>query len=151
MFERPKIQQEKILKRLADLLDSIEKLRDFQKMTLKEFEESPHSLAIVSTYMLHALEDIFGIGLHILSRLPDVQLTGEYATVLPLLAKKKVIPEEYAKRNAAMSKYRNRLVHHYLDIETKEMHTIINEHLGDLENFAQYIKKVLEKPEKFGL
>lgn len=144
MFERPKIQKEKVQQLLADLLDNIEELRSFQKMTLEEFQQTEHSLAITSTYLMHALEDIFSIGLHILSRTPDVKLSGEYGAILPLLAEKKIIPEEYAKRNEKMSKYRNRLVHHYHDITEKEMHGILNEHLDDLEKFAQYIQKVLK-------
>lgn len=151
MFERLPIEPEKIQKRLIDLSNNIEQLREFQKMTPEEFEKSEHGLAATSSYLLHSLEDIFGIGLHLLARLPNVQLDGEYGEILPLLAKKGVISEAYVERNRAMSKYRNRLVHFYLDIKAKEMHQILQEHLKDLEQFSRYIKAVLEKPEKFGL
>ena len=115
---------------------------DFQKE--KGFE--------LGQYHLHrALEGVFNISAHILSRIPGGQAT-KYKDMARNLGKFGIIDKEFAESQLTkMADYRVRLVHFYAEVTPEEVYKIIRENLGDFETFLTAIKNVLEHPEKFGL
>ncbi|OGZ96769.1 MAG: hypothetical protein A3J10_02440 [Candidatus Sungbacteria bacterium RIFCSPLOWO2_02_FULL_54_10] len=106
----------------------------------------------LAQYHLHrALEGVFHISAHILSRIPGGQATqyremarkmGEYGIVDKAFAGTKLVD---------MARYRNRLVHFYAEITPPELYGILQDDLGDFETFLHAVKRVLEHPEQFGL
>ena len=98
-----------------------------------------------------ALEGVFSISSHILSRIPGGQ-ASKYSEIALNLGKYKIVDRDFAENTLVkMAKYRNRLVHFYDEITPKEIYDIIQNHLGDFDIFLAAIKKVLEHPENFDL
>ena len=146
------IDKNAIIPRIQGIQEDLSALSKTARMPLKAFGEGPYFGD--SNFRLHRiLEGIFNIGNHLLSRLPGAAkgLTT-YRDIALKLGKKGIVPADYAKKILVpMAGYRNRLVHGYADITAKEIHALLTKHLPDIETFLKYIKRVLEKPEKFGL
>ena len=117
----------------------------FQRRVVKQ------NFAVAEHYLRRALEAVFDIGGHIISRfsyspgkrpksLKEIGLAlGEKGIVNKTFAAKKLIE---------MAGYRNRLVHFYEEITPKELYQIVTKDLNDLEIFARSIVGLVEKPEK---
>lgn len=144
------IDKDVIVKRINGILKDLAELKLLQDTPLDEFKNGTgHKLA---EYHLHrALEGVFNISSHILSRLPGGEATkyreiagklGEFGIVEKKFAEEKLIP---------MAKYRNRLVHFYAEITEQELYDILHNNLDDFNVFLAGIKLLLEHPEKYNL
>ena len=102
-------------------------------------------------YLRRALEGVFHIGSHILSRIPGGRVT-EYKAIALKLGELGIVPREFANKGLkAMAGYRNRLTHFYADVTPAELQRTLRNGLGDIDTFAAAIKTLLEHPGRFGL
>lgn len=144
------LNKETILKRINGIQEEINQMKKSGDADFSEYEKSDRYK--IAEYHLHrALEGVFNIGAHILSRIPGGK-ADEYKQVAQNLGKFNIVPKDFADNNLAkMAKYRNRLVHLYAQVTARETYDIIKNNLGDFDVFLSAIKKVLEKPEDFNL
>ena len=64
----------------------------------------------------------------------------------------KLVPKAFAERALVpMAGMRNILVHHYSDIEAQKLYNVIKNHTKDIEEFLSHVRKIVEKPESWGL
>ncbi len=147
-MKRLPLNREVILLRIREIEKDIEKLLRFKDFSFREFE-ADDNFAIAEHYLRRALEAVFDIGNHILSRVPGVRVST-YKEIVLGLYKEKIIPENFAKEKLVkMAGYRNRLIHFYAEVSVEELYEIIQKNLGDFEEFLNYLKDLLENPEKF--
>lgn len=144
------LEREAILPRLDGIRKNIKKLTELASLPLEQFSKGdPFDLA--QHHLRLALEGIFHISTHILSRLPGGRAT-EYKEIAIKMGEQGIIPKEFAEQALVpMAGLRNILVHHYSDIKPERLYNIIKNHRGDIEQFLQYVKLVVENPKKFGL
>ncbi len=144
------LQRESIEPRLDGIQKELTILRQFAALPLNEFKSD----VVFDRTQLHlrfALEGIFHIGSHILSRIPGGRFT-EYKELARKLGDVGVVSKEFAKEKLVrMAGYRNRLTHFYQEITPDELYTIVRDHLGDIEQFLHAVKEVCEHPERLGL
>jgi uncharacterized protein YutE (UPF0331/DUF86 family) len=144
------INKDTILTKLDEIQKDLAKLNDLRKLSLEEFKTG-ENFAIVEHYLRRALEAVFEIGAHILSRLPGRRASG-YKDIAILLGEQKIVPVEFAKQTLVkMAGYRNRMIHFYSEVTKDEMYAIIRDRLNDFDTFSEYIKALLSSPKKFGL
>ncbi len=67
----------------------------------------------------------------------------DYASALDEIGKIGVIPRDLAKRLRPLAGFRNALVHGYLDIDIERLHSVLNQHLDEVREFAQHIDRYL--------
>jgi uncharacterized protein YutE (UPF0331/DUF86 family) len=144
------LEREAILPRVDGILKNIEKLETLAKLPLKEFSEGdPYDLA--QHHLRLALEGIFHISTHILSRVPGGRAV-EYKEVARKMGSFGFVPKEFAaKKMVKMAGMRNLLVHAYSDIDPKHLYKIAKKHLDDVRLFLKHIKTIVQNPVKFGL
>lgn len=144
------LNKETILKRINGIQEEIKQMKKAGDVDFSEYEKSDKYK--IAEYHLHrALEGVFNISAHILSRIPGGK-ADEYKQVAQNLGKFNIVPNDFANNNLVkMAKYRNRLVHLYSQITARETYDIIKNNLGDFDIFLSAVKKVLEKPEDFNL
>ncbi len=133
-----KVIEEKI--RLIELhLERLKGLRSVPEIQVAEDK----TFGYAAWNLRGALESLFSICTHILSRIPGVKI-DEYKQMAIDMGKQGIMPMEFAEDNLVkMAKYRNRLTHFYFEVTPKEMHSIIQNHLGDFDIFMKNIKKLL--------
>jgi len=142
------IEKDTVLKRVGGIQEEIAELSRLARLPQKKFEEGDgHKLA---EYHLHrALEGVFNIGSHILSRIPGGEAT-QYGEIAKKLGELRIIDNTFAQEKLlSMAKYRNRLVHFYAEISPAELYDILQKDLGDFDVFLTAIKKVLENPTEY--
>ena len=139
--------------RLSEIRVNLEKLENLGKMTLENFLEN-ENFAIAEHYLRRALEAIFEIGNHILSRLPipPGERPSTYKEIAIVLGKYKVLPPEFAQGVLyQMAGYRTRLVHFYHEITKEELYGILQKDLKDIEVFCKFINKIIKDPKSLNL
>jgi uncharacterized protein YutE (UPF0331/DUF86 family) len=72
----------------------------------------------------------------------------DYATAIDQLAEVDVISREFAKAFRAVAGFRNVVVHDYLDVDAVIVHRLLNERLGDFEEFARMVSRYLDSRAK---
>lgn len=144
------LEREAILPRVDGIRKNLAKLSKLGDLPFEKFESGdPFDLA--QHHLRLALEGVFHIGAHILSRMPSGRAV-EYREIALKLGDLGVVSQEFAREKLApMAKLRNLLVHHYADVDAGIIYRVVREHLEDIEEFLRAIKILLEGPEKFGL
>lgn len=149
------ISKTKIETKLAIIREAIFELQQLSNQTTKEnFVNDKVKFGFAEHYLRRALEVVFDIGGHIISRFlySPGQRPKEYKEITIALGEKKIVDEKFAcEVLTKMAGYRNRLVHFYHEVTKEELYDIITDKLKDLEFFAKSIVMVLEKPESFNL
>ena len=144
------LEREAILPRIDGIRKNLKKLEELSTLPFEQFSEGdPYDLA--QHHLRLALEGVFHISTHILSRLPGGR-ASEYKEVALKMGELNIVPREFAKRALAkMAGMRNILVHHYSDIDPRKLYDIVHNNRGDIEKFLHYVKIIMDKPEKLGL
>ena len=144
------IQRESIEPRLDGIQKELLLLEEFARLPLEEFR-TPVVFDRAQLHLRFALEGIFHIGSHILSRIPGGRFT-EYKEIARRLGEAGIVSKDFAEQKLVpMAGYRNRLTHFYAEITDAEMHQILHDHLEDIREFLGAIKMLMEDPQKFGL
>lgn len=144
------LEKDTVIQRINGIQAEIAELQKLGAQSLDEFS-SGNAYKLAEYHLHHALEGVFHIAAHILSRIPGGQAT-EYAESARKLGEFGVIDKDFANTTLVkMAKYRNRIVHFYADITPAEYYDIIKNNLGDFDIFLSAVKGVLEHPEGCGL
>jgi uncharacterized protein YutE (UPF0331/DUF86 family) len=73
-----------------------------------------------------------------------VMVPDAYKDIFPKLAEIGVLPPDFAQRLVGMAKFRNVLVHLYLEVDSQRVYRYLQENLDDFETFARYVGEWLE-------
>lgn len=137
--------------RISYIEDSLNSLERFKAISFEEFHSNSDNFRIAFYDLHRALEAVFDIGTHILSRIPGAR-PSSYKDIPRLLEKHKIIPTDFAlNKLTKMAGYRNRMVHFYGEITEKEIYNIIQNELSDFIFFCAQIEKLLKNPENYDL
>ena len=139
-----------IVKRIEGIEGEIAELEKIRNIDLESFKNGD-GWKLAQFHLHRALEGVFNISSHILSRIPGATAT-QYKEIAMKLGEYKIVPLDFANdKLVKMAKYRNRLVHFYAQITPEELYKILEDNLGDFEIFLTSVKKVLQNPGNFGL
>lgn len=145
------LKRQSIIPRVDGILKDVERLERFGRMSVQDFKSNVDNFYLAQFHLRQALEGVFHIGEHILSRLNGARST-EYKEIAKKLGEYKIVDSEFANSSLIqMAGYRNRLTHFYAEVTPDEMYKIINENLDDFIVFIKAIKKFLDNPDQFGL
>jgi len=139
-----------LISRLEQINRCLNELRKFKRLSPDEFKKG-YNFAISEHFLRRALEAVFDIGSHILSRIPGARATT-YKEIAIFLGKKGILPQSFVKNKLLkMAGYRDRLVHFYYEVKEEELCFILQNNLPDIEEFCSYIALILKNPEKWDL
>lgn len=146
------LKSQSILPRIDGIMKDVAKLRQIAELSFEEFSDNTKDHFDVSKLRLReALEGVFNIGSHILSRLNGGR-SREFKEIAKKLGEYKVVESSFAEKSLVrMAGHRNRLTHGYADIDYDELYKILKNNLDDFDIFLSAVKKVLENPQQFGL
>lgn len=144
------LEKDIILKRVNGIETELEELRILSRQGLSEFS-SGSGWKLAQFHLHRALEGVFNISTHILSRLPG-GVASQYKEIAKQMGERGLIDKNFAAtRLVEMAKYRNRLVHFYNEVKPEELHAILKNDLLDFDIFLSAVKKILDHPETYGL
>lgn len=144
----------KIETKLAIIREALTELEKLCSISKPEFIGENIHFITAEHFLRRALEAVFDIAGHILSRFPysPGKRPITYKEIAVVLGEKHVVDNKFANESLVkMAGYRNRMVHHYSEVTKDELYDIIQTNLVDLDKFARAIVDVIENPQKVGL
>ncbi|MFH1094259.1 MAG: DUF86 domain-containing protein [Candidatus Omnitrophota bacterium] len=129
------------LKELEKYIAELEKLKTTSLETLSKDLNKIWSL---EHGLQLSIQIIIDIGNHILADMKESNIET-YTDVIDLLGVKKVIPVDFAKRIRAMVGLRNILVHEYVEVDLKQLYSVLRNNLDDFKEFVKLIRCFLKK------
>lgn len=144
------LDKDTVLKRINGIQAEIKELEKLAEIPFDEFKDGV-GFKLAQFHLHRALEGVFHISAHILSRIPGGQ-ASEYKEMAKKMGEYGIVNADFANINFQnMAGYRNRIVHFYADITPEEIYKILNENLNDFDVFLTGIKNVLDNPSKYGV
>lgn len=146
------LKTQSIIPRIDGIMKDVKKLQELGRLSEEEFsDEMKNNFDSAKLRLREALEGVFNIGAHILSRLEGGRTT-EYKEIAKKLGEFGIVQKSFADEALTrMAGYRNRLTHFYAEVAPKELYQIIQNNLGDFDVFLSAVKNIIENPEKFNL
>lgn len=144
------LEREAILPRVDGIRKNLKRLESLASLPLSQFS-SGDAYDLAQHHLRLALEGVFHISSHILSRFPGARAV-EYREIARRMGEVGIVPSDFATTALVpMAGMRNILVHAYSDIKPEKLLDIIQNHRGDIEMFLRHVKFFLEDLGKFGL
>jgi len=116
-------------------------------MEKEEFLADRKNPPFVESYLRRALEAVFDIGRHILSKTSGFKEV-EYKAIAKGLGEKPIVSKELSDILYEMAGYRNRMVHFYKEVGPEELHYIVANHLEDFRRFCREIVNFIKAYEE---
>ena len=133
-----------ILERLKKLAEYLDFLNQKKSVTFEQYASDKELQLAVERALQLAIQIVVDIATHILATTSNIT-PQDYADAVVKLAEVGVIPAAYAGKIMAMPRFRNVLVHEYVDIDPRRVYDNMREHLNDFVLFARYINEWLSK------
>ena len=127
-----KLRAKVISERVSWIRRMMDGIKGLPHRTYDEFMADPRTAAAAESYLRRALEAVLDLGRHILAK-GFGRAVAEYKEIPAALLEHAVLGREEANLLRDMAGYRNRMVHFYDEISTRELHEICAERLGDIE------------------
>jgi len=127
-----------IEERLRRLNKCVGKVQNYSQMTLQDYQEDENVQDIVERNLQLSIQCCIDIGSYIISR-QRLKVPDDEENVFVILGENQVISNELAQKVKGMIKFRNILVHDYLEIDSIRVHKIITNGLRDFDQFAKEV------------
>lgn len=127
-----------IAMRLQKLDGYLRALRQMRDVLLDEYLDDDNIQAIVERRLQLAIQVCMDIANYLIGQL-GLSAPDEQENVFLVLGREGVISSDLAKRMVGMVRFRNILVHDYLEIDSKIVYRNLAEGLDDFDEFAQQI------------
>jgi len=137
-------EREKVARKIKSMKKYVGFLRAHLLVTKEEVEEDYMLMSAIERNLQLAIESALDIGEVIISA-EGFEKPEDYRSVILILGRHNVIPRDFAERFAEAAKFRNILVHMYAEIDVETVYEILQNNLGDFDEFARYIARYLEK------
>jgi len=131
-----------VTKRLNKLREYLGFLKTLWQEPKERFASDPFLYGSAERYLQLAIQALLDIANHILSdqKLKEPQ---EYRDVIKILGDNGLLPGELVQRLLPLVGLRNMLVHDYMDIDRERLYEALQKELGDFEEFAKEVGKLL--------
>jgi len=130
-----------LLQRLEEYLKS---LREHQKVTPDELENSDVLLTYVERKLQLAAQVCIDLGNHLISYF-GFETPKDYREIFEILAKEGVISKNLSSNMKKIAGFRNILVHDYLAIDVGKVAGVLHYGLGDFDDFSTAVVEYFEK------
>ena len=133
-----------ILRKLADLEEYLEQLKEFQGVTLDAYLSDWKTQRIVERTLQMMIETCADIAGHIISD-KGFRIPKSYADTFRVLEDNKVIEPDLLQNMVKMSKFRNVIVHQYDNVDAEIITGILRNNIHDFVEFKDCIVTFLKK------
>ena len=138
----PNLDKQQVILRLQHLKEYLKILKLLQKFSLKEIDQDPFKKGALLHYLQLSAEICIDIGQMILVA-ENFVVPDESAKIFIILGDHKWLPKKFAEEFSAVARFRNLLVHEYVEINIAKVYSYLHDELKDFEFFAQAIIKYI--------
>ena len=138
------INKNSVNQKLKKLEEAVKMLEEYKKVAEKDFLEDATISGATIHYLVLGIGVIIDTGNHFLVEAFQ-EHADSYEEIILELGEKKIVPEDFAKNNAEMTKFRNLLIHEYVKIDLKRVYQNLQEAPDIFRKFAEYYTEFLER------
>jgi uncharacterized protein YutE (UPF0331/DUF86 family) len=136
------IDRDALSARLGTLEEYLKELRRLGTCRRDEFVNSPGIYNLAERYLHLACECVLDVAHHVIAE-SGFRQPSSYKETMDVLREQGLLDADLAERLKDWMGFRNVLVHFYLTIDHTRSHEAIQEDLGDLEEFARRMARLL--------
>lgn len=138
------VDKNKINNLLSEFNTFLNELEEIKKLSKAQYFADRKNIYSLRYLFQVSVETCINISNHIISS-HKLGVPNEYADIFRILNKEKIITETIKKQLIQMTRFRNRLVHVYWDIDDELIFNYLKEHLGDFYEFKKQILTYLSE------
>lgn len=128
--------------RCGDIEDACTRLARFAAMPVETFVADRDAVDAASYRLLVGMEAALTLCYHVSAKHLR-QVPEQYAACFDTLRDAGVIAPDLTDKLKAMARFRNLLVHMYARVDAARLHSILQDHIKDLRQFAQKVAALL--------
>lgn len=140
------VERDVLSSRLNALEGYLTELRTFGRLPRDEFVREPGLHHLAERFLHLACECMIDTAHHVISE-SGYRQPSNYRDAITVLEEERLLEPTLAARLRLWVGFRNVLVHFYVDIDHGRSHDAIVTDLGDLEEFARALARLLDEPE----
>lgn len=138
------VNKNSVNQKLKKLADSVKMLEEYRKIKEGDFINDRTISGATIHYLVLGIGVILDVGNHILTEV--FQEHGDsYEEIILKLGEKKVVPENFAKDNFEMAKFRNLLIHEYIKVDARQVYENLQKAPDIFRKFAKHYVEFLER------
>ena len=138
----PQFDQETMVKLVSELRKNVVRLQDLAKLSEADFLKDPDKIGSAKYHFIVAIESCIDMCNHVISR-NGFLAPEDYGDTFRVMNEKGALKQDFADELVNMAKFRNRLVHIYLEVENKQVYEILLDRLDDFKKFIDSLSKFL--------
>ena len=138
----PQFDQETMVKLVSELRKNVARLQDLSAFPEAEFLKDPDKIGSAKYHFIVAIESCIDMCNHVISR-NGYRAPEDYGDTFRVMNEEGALEPDFSDELVNMAKFRNRLVHIYLDVEDKQVFEILQNRLNDFKKFIDSISLFL--------
>uniref|UniRef100_Q2RM18 DUF86 domain-containing protein n=1 Tax=Moorella thermoacetica (strain ATCC 39073 / JCM 9320) TaxID=264732 RepID=Q2RM18_MOOTA len=127
-------------KLLAAFRQAQKRLQDLARLPKEEFLTDPDKIGSAKYHFIVAIEAAIDLSNHIIAR-NNLRIPEDYADTFRILGEAGIFPPEFVTTLIKMTRFRNRLVHIYWDVDSDTLYNILVNGLKDLDAYLKAMGK----------
>lgn len=132
------VDNERFSKLVSAVRNSLRLLSSLAALPRDEFLRDEHKIGSAKYNFIAAIEALIDINNHIISR-NKLRSPDDYADSFTVLYESSILDRAFTDELMKMARFRNRLVHLYWDVDSGELHAILQSRLSDFEQYLTAI------------
>jgi uncharacterized protein YutE (UPF0331/DUF86 family) len=134
----PLFNPDKITKLISEMRRAINRLRFLKTLDKKSFLNDPDKIGSAKYNFIVAIESAIDICNHIISQ-NGYRAPEDYADTFHILGEQGAFDKDFIKDLKDMTKFRNRLIHLYWEVDDEQVYEILQTRLNDFKTFLNNI------------
>lgn len=138
----PQFDHETMVKLVSELRKNVARLQELSMLTEAEFLKDPDKIGSAKYHFIVAIESCIDMCNHVISR-NGFRAPEDYGDTFRVMNEEGALEPDFSDDLVNMAKFRNRLVHIYLEVENKQVYEILQDRLNDFKKFVDSISNFL--------
>ncbi len=138
----PQFDHETMVKLVSELRKNVARLQELSMLTEAEFLKDPDKIGSAKYHFIVAIESCIDMCNHVISR-NGFRAPEDYGDTFRVMNEEGALKQDFSDELVNMAKFRNRLVHIYLEVENKQVYEILQDRLDDFKKFIDSISNFL--------
>ncbi|MBP7411492.1 MAG: DUF86 domain-containing protein [Methanoculleus sp.] len=132
--------EEKVTTLSSELMQACERLRELGRLPREVFTQDPHLVASAKYHLIIGIEAAIDLANHVITK-NRWKIPENYADTFCILEEHGFFDKNLGTRLQTMARFRNRLIHIYWDIDNDRIYNLLQEDIGDIEQYlTEYIR-----------
>lgn len=133
-----------VLQKLEEATGYIKELEDFLGFSDKEILGDYGNLHIAERLLQLIVDNMIDINQHFIREL-NLKSSEDFQSTFYILGENNILPKKFANKIAPVVGLRNRIVHRYETVDTKQFITSLRKNFSDFEKYISFIYKKLDQ------